>query len=243
VRGSVSSSPSANGALAPVCFGASRNGRVSNFTRPNTGGEIFTKRRNRMKEKSKFSSRLIATVGLVGSLCIVSAIYAQYATPSMESENPFLRKKTSPSPSPGTNTTAAKISEKDKNFLLYAASSNSWEVKTGTSVESKLQNSSAKSVAARLVSDHTRMNSELVELGKKKGLGISVESKGQQIPGPNYDKNYLTLVGQDQQESINRYQKEAQSADDKDVKAFAAKSLPILRQHASSIKEAEGKVK
>jgi len=39
----------------------------------------------------------------------------------------------------------------------------------------------------------------------------------------------------------NRFQKEAQSGDDPDIKSFAAKSLPILRQHASLIKEAQGR--
>lgn len=175
---------------------------------------------------------------------MTTMVCAQMATPSMESDNPFLRKKTSPTPSSGaSNTTAVKISGKDKSFLLNAASSGSWEMKTSTSVESKLQNASVKNVATRLASDHARINNELVELGKKKGLAISVESKGQQIPGPNYDKNYLTLAEQDHQESIGRFQKEAQSGDDPDIKSFAAKSLSILRQHASLIKEAQGKVK
>ena|ERR1700719_16890 len=197
-----------------------------------------------MKRKPKFSCRFISAAAAVGSFCIASVVCAQMGTPSMEPDNPFLRKKTSPTPSPGTTKGgAAKISEKDKSFLLNVASTNTWEVKTGSSVESKLQNASVKNVATRLVSDHTRMNNELVQLGKKKGLDISVESKGQQIPGPNYDKNYLTLIEQDHHESINRFQKEAQSGDDPDIKAFATKSLPILHQHASLIKEAQGKVK
>lgn len=196
-----------------------------------------------MKEKSEFSCKFISAVAAVGSLCLISTVCAQMATPSMESDNPFLRKKASPTPSGASKTTAAKISEKDRSFLLNAASSDTWEVKTSTSVESKLQNSSVKNLATRIASDHTRLNTELVQLGKKKGLDISVESKGQQIPGPNYDKNYLTLVAQDHQESISRFQKEAQSGDDPDIKAFAAKSVSMLRQHANSIKEAEGKVK
>lgn len=197
-----------------------------------------------MKPKSKFSSIFIPTVIFVGSICLAGMVCAQMSTPSMESDSPFLRKKTSPTPSPGAaNATQSKISAKDKSFLLNAISSGTWEVKTGGSAEGKLQNSSTKSVASRLVSDHTRMNNELVQLGKKKGLDISVESKGQQIPGPNYDKNYLTLVEQDHQESISHFQKEAQSGDDPDIKAFAAKSLSMLRQHSSLIKQAQSKVK
>jgi putative membrane protein len=195
-----------------------------------------------MKPKSKFNSTFIPTIIFVGNMCVTTMVCAQLGADSMESDNPYFRKKTSPTPAPGAGkTTAAKISEKDKSFLMKAASSAAWEVKTGASVESKLQNSSVKNVAARLISDHTRMNNELVQLGKKKGLAISVESKGQQIPGPNYDKNYLTLLQQDHQETIALFQKEAQSGDDPEIKAWAKKMLPTLQQHAAAVKQAASK--
>ena len=127
--------------------------------------------------------------------------------------------------------------------MLNAASSASWEVNTSSLVQGKLQNPSVKSIATRVIADQSRINNELTELGKKKGLAISVQSKRQQVPGPNYDKNYLTLLEQVNQESIGRLQKEAQSGDDPDIKSFAAKILPSLRQHASLIKEATSKLK
>jgi putative membrane protein len=191
-----------------------------------------------MKRKSKFGSGFTAAVTIVGSLCIVAVAWAQTGTPPMESDNPFLRKK---APSTSSPDASKKISEKDKGFLLKVASSCIWEVKTSTSVESKLQSSSVKNVATRIISDHTRMNNELVQLGKKKNLDISVASNGQQIPGPNFDKNYLTLLQQDHQETIALFQKETQSGDDPEIRAWAKKTLPTLQQDAAAVKQAASK--
>ena len=59
---------------------------------------------------------------------MTTMVCAQMATPSMESDNPFLRKKTSPTPSGANNTTAAKkLVGKDKELSLNAASSSAWE--------------------------------------------------------------------------------------------------------------------
>jgi len=188
----------------------------------------------------------------IGATALLMAIYSAegqvggnpYDT---DTGNPFLRKKTSPTPSPGATaaakTKAATLSEKDKDFLVKAVSDGGWEVKTSAMVEKKLQNPAVKDLAAKLAADHSKMNSELVALAKKKGLDIAPDSvKGQSIPGPNYDKNYLTLVEQDHQELLGVFQKEASSGQDPDINASAAKMLPSLRQHSASVKSTQAKL-
>jgi putative membrane protein len=47
----------------------------------------------------------------------------------------------------------------------------------------------------------------------------------------------------DHREDIAEFQKEANSGDDSDVKAFAAKTLPTLQEHLKLAQETDAKVK
>jgi putative membrane protein len=162
-----------------------------------------------------------------------------------EPDNPFFRKSSaSPSASAAANAGAKALTAKDKKFLGGAASSGSWEVATGKLAEQKAQNSATKELAARMIADHSKTNKELVDLGNKKGLGISTEGgKAQQIPGEGFDKRYLDLVVQDHQEESSVFEKEAKSGDDADIKKWAAKTLPTIKQHLALTKDALSKAK
>jgi putative membrane protein len=162
-----------------------------------------------------------------------------------EPDNPFFRKS---SPSPTASAAAAKaakpLSAKDKKFLVDAASSGGWEIATGRVAEQKAQSSATKEIAARMIADHSKTNKELVDLGNKKGLGISTDAvKAQHIAAEDFDKKYLNLVVQDHQEESSAFEKEAKSGDDADIKKWAAKTLPTIKQHLAVAKDALSKVK
>ena len=95
-----------------------------------------------------------------------------------------------------------------------------------------------------MVADHSKATNEVVDLAKKKGVGISTDGiKAQQIGAANFDKQYLDLLEQDHQQEVNLFEKEAKSGDDADIKNWAAKTLPMLRQHLAMSKDASSKVK
>jgi len=196
-----------------------------------------------MKSKFLFISRIAVAAVTASSLCAIAAICAQEAYPP---DNPHFRKSATATPSPSAaKAKATNLSAKDKNFLVSAASSGGWEVETGKLAERKAQGEATKNLAARMVADHSKAIKEMVDLAKKKGLAISTENiKAQQLSGgPNFDKQYLTLMEQDHQQSIKAFEKEAASGDDPEIKAWAAKTLPTLKQHLSSVADALSKVK
>ena len=160
-------------------------------------------------------------------------------------DNPFFRKASqSPAASAAAVAGTKPLTTKDKNFLSGAAGSGSWEIATGRLAEQKAQDSATKEIAARMVADHAKTNKELVDLGKKKGLGISTEGgKAQQIVGSDFDKRYLNLVVQDHQEETSLFAKEAKSGEDADIKSWAAKTLPTIKQHLVLAKDALSKAK
>jgi putative membrane protein len=216
-----------------------------------------------MKSKIRFISRVAVTAAtffVVARLFVGAALFGQgysnqpkppsaatSVTPSQQEafppDNPFFRKKASSTPSPSATKAKIKpLSSKDTKFLSNAAASDGWEMKTGQLAENKAQNPATKQLAARMVSDHSKSNAELTGLAGKKGLSISIGgAKAQQINGPNFDKSYLNLLQQDHEEAIASFTKEAQSGDDPDIKAWAKKMLPTLKEHLSMAKQAAAK--
>jgi putative membrane protein len=126
---------------------------------------------------------------------------------------------------------------------MDAVSTGTWEVATGRSAEQKAQNSATKQLAGRMIADYSKTNQELVDLGKRKGLSISPEGKPQQISADGFDKRYLNLVVQDQQEAVTSFDKEAKSGDDAEIRKWAAKTLPLVRQRLATAKDAFNKAK
>jgi putative membrane protein len=212
-----------------------------------------------MKSKLIFVPQFaVAVVALfaTGTLC------AQYGAPkppsggtgaspppaqqeAYQSDNPFFRKKSAtPSATAAAKANVKAISAKDKKFLSDAAASGGWEIATGREAEQKAQSGAAKEIAARIVADYSKTNKELVDLGNKKGLGISTDAvKAQHIAGEDFDKRYLNLVVKDHEEESSVFAKEAKSGDDADLRNWAAKTLPTIKQHLALAKDVLNKAK
>src|SRR5207248_7791383 len=93
--------------------------------------------------------------------------------------------------------------------------------------EKKAKNAETKKIAARMIADHTKMNQELVDLAKKKGLAVTPPNTGQAIT--DWDKEYLGQVQRNHAKAISAFQSEAQSGNDAEIKAWAKKMLPTLQ--------------
>src|SRR3954470_8288779 len=76
-------------------------------------------------------------------------------------------------------------------------------------------------------------------LAKKKGVSLGTDKiKPRSMGKANFDKQYIYTTSHDYQEDIRLFQQEAQSGDDKDLKAYAAKTLPMLKAHLAMLKGA-----
>jgi putative membrane protein len=161
------------------------------------------------------------------AVCVLSpAVYGQVQDRST-SDSPFLRAKDKPTPSP-TATVAPKIklSDKDKNFLVTAASISGTDLENAKMAQNKAKNAETKKIAARMIASHTKLNQELVDLAKKKGVAVTPPNQGQAIT--DWDKEYLGQVQRNHAKAISAFEKEAQSGNDPEIKAWAKKMLPTL---------------
>ncbi len=187
-----------------------------------------------MKNYLMFSSRAAIAAIAAAGLCLVSAAQATDETKS-DSD---------------TNKTSSTLSAKDKMFVKHAAKGGMKEVQMGEMGEKQAKSDDVKKIAERIESDHKVANEELKDLAEKKGVTLPTEAKMskkmEKISGDNFDKEYLMAMKADHEKDIAAFEKEANasgSAEDADVKAWAEKTLPTLKEHLSMINDALAKMK
>src|SRR5438067_5924279 len=175
-----------------------------------------------------------------GTLCTIGTVRAQ--TDTSIGSNPHLRSQSAPGQSPGTEV--VKMSQKDVNFIQKAAGGGQQEVENGKMAEKQGKSVDVKRIGGRMVADHTKANKELTELANRKGVKFDTRGvRAQNIGAADFDRQYLKLLEVDHKNDIAEFQKEAKSGDDRDVKAWAAKTLPTLQGHLAMVEDAMRKVK
>ncbi len=181
---------------------------------------------------------IIAT--MAASLTVIGTVRAQQDTAI--GTNPHLRAKSAPTPPSGTVT--VKLSQKDVSFIQKAAGGGQQEVENGKMAEKQGKSADVKRIGARMVADHTKANKELTELANRKGVTFNTRGvRAQNIGAADFDRQYLKLLEMDHKNDIAEFQKEAKSGDDRDVKAWAVKTLPTLQEHLAMVEDAMRKVK
>ena len=194
-----------------------------------------------MKPEFISISRFAIIATMAGSLLVIGTVRAQEDTSI--GTNPHLRAQSAPTTSPGT-TTVVKMSQKDVSFIQKAGGGGQQEVENGKLAEKQGKSADVKRIGARMVADHTKANKELTELANRKGVKFDTRGvRAQNIGAADFDRQYLKLLELDHKNDIAEFQKEAKSGDDRDVKAWAAKTLPTLQEHLAMVQNAERKVK
>src|SRR5437867_7817273 len=195
-----------------------------------------------MKRKLISVSAIAAVAMTVITICVIGSVHAQ--TDTGIGSNPHIRSQSAPTTSPGTTTTIVKMSQKDVNFIQKAAGGGQQEVENGKMAEKQGKSADVKRIGARMVADHTKANKELTDLANRKGVKFDTRGvRAQNIGSTDFDRQYLKLLETDHKNDVAEFQKEAKSGDDRDVKAWAAKTLPMIQGHLAMVENAERTVK
>jgi putative membrane protein len=158
-------------------------------------------------------------------------------------------------PAGGEQKATAKGSP-DSSFINEAAEGGMKEVELGKLAQSRATDSNVKAFAQRMATDHGKANKELMSLAKAKGITLpsshpakstetgaagtagSKDMSGELagLKGAEFDRAYMTNMVEDHEKDVKAFEQEAQSGQDPEVKAWAAKQLPTLREHLSQAK-------
>ena len=158
------------------------------------------------------------------------------------------RPSTRPQPVRGDKPPSA-----DAPFVGAAAMEWMAEIEHGRLAADRASSPEVKRFAQRMVDDHARAAAGLKELASRKEIALETELDDQhqamqdqlaQLKGASFDQAYMSHMVKAHLQAVATFQQQAKSGQDSDVKAWAAKTLPMLQEHlklASSINAAVAK--
>jgi putative membrane protein len=149
--------------------------------------------------------------------------------------------------------TSAQATASAKEFVEKAGTSGLAEVEMGELGVQKAKNSEVKAFAKRIVADHTKANQELLTASKGKGVQVpssrsamhkaTVEKFQQQDAGKNFDRDYMEQMVEDHKADIELFETAADDGKlDADLRSYAKKTLPTLRDHLKQAQAIESKL-
>jgi putative membrane protein len=131
----------------------------------------------------------------------------------------------------------------DANFAVQAAEGGMAEEQLGKIALTNAQNQQVKDFGQKMVNDHAKANQELMAIAKEKGIvlptAVSRERSEHMADlnsksGAEFDKDYMDMMVNDHKSTVQLFETAAEHATDAEIKAFAVKTLPSLKQHLKS---------
>ena len=139
-----------------------------------------------------------------------------------------------------TGGTSSAMEPADKEFVENAGAAGLAEVQMGNYALQKASSADVKAFAQRMVADHSKGNEELQELATAKGVALSAELHGDHetamkklkvFGDARFDNAYMRQMVEDHQKAVAMFENAASTAHDSDLKSWAAKTLPTLKEH------------
>jgi len=184
---------------------------------------------------------MFATIAAAG-LCL-GAVAQTAEEPAEGDTSPSAIKSKKEMTSEKTETKGS-LSTIDTKFVKKTAKGGMREIKMAEMAKEQAKSADVKKVAEKIESDHKDANQELMALAEKKGVALSKnEPKIEKMTGTDFDKEYLAMMVNDHEKNIAAFEKEAKDGEDADVKAWAEKTLPTLKEHLKMVQDAQSKMK
>jgi putative membrane protein len=167
---------------------------------------------------------------------------------------------------------SSQFSNADEKWVRESAQSGQMEVHMGKIGLQKSQNSQVKQFSQRLIDDHSKANAELKQIASSKGLMLPEApdqisrttedtdrtrvrekedalgehrahlKKLQSYSATEFDREFAKMAVKHHEKDVKEFEKASEKADDPALRAFAAKTLPTLREHLQHAKTLESQV-
>lgn len=142
---------------------------------------------------------------------------------------------------PGTAMTEqGKLDRHDHAFLKKAAEINLTEIQIGKIAEQRSSDPNIKKLAGTIIKDHQEANKNLERLAASKGVTLPNEpsiwerrsiSSFEKEQGDKFNKEFLSLNIKGHEKAVALFEKESARTQDPDIKAWAQKMVPSLKEH------------
>lgn len=140
-----------------------------------------------------------------------------------------------------------KATSADTEFAQKAAMSGKHEVDGAKFAAGKASNAGIKAFANKLAKDHTAANNELMSIMKRKQISAAMADKPAPEPwrdqtGAAFDRAFLEHAITEHEKGIALFEAEAKDGSDAELKAWAGKKLPTLREHLKAAQDLKAKL-
>jgi len=148
--------------------------------------------------------------------------------------------------------TSAMAALPDSVFAKKAAIGGMAEVALGKMAEAKSSDAKIKEFGQMMVKDHGKANDELAGIAKTEKLVMPAtldtehQAKGdslRKLSGKDFDKAYIDAMVDGHKKTLALMQGEAANGKDASLKAFAAKTAPIVQMHLDAINKLHDSMK
>lgn len=146
---------------------------------------------------------------------------------------------------------AEKISDDDKEFMTKAAQGSMREVALGRQIAARSTNPDVKALGDRAAADHARVHEELKQIAARKGLRLPIQLKEDhqeelremtELSGAKLDAEYTEEMVEEHEEDVKTFREAAREVNDPELRAWAAKTLPMLERHLEHARQIKAKV-
>jgi putative membrane protein len=176
--------------------------------------------------------KLPIIVASVSALILAGCAHKERESTAMGAPGPVTTSEQS-------GTGQSYLGEPDQTFLKEASQAGMAEVQMGRLAAQKGHSHAVRQLGQKLVQDHSKANQELKLLASQKSVTLPTDTPTEAesmlahlraLEGAEFDKELKKHAIEGHQKAIQQFQTAAQSADS-DVKAFAEKTLPVLKEH------------
>lgn len=154
---------------------------------------------------------------------------------------------------PAAAATAATASAMtgDAAMMTHAAQDGLAEIRLGQLAQQRAGSDAVRQLGQRIVADHTQANAELRQLAQQRGVALpqtldpqhqAAEQRLAALSGAPFDVAFLEQMIADHARGIAMFERIASTADDPALRSWAAKQLPVLRQHQASTQNLHAQV-
>lgn len=144
-----------------------------------------------------------------------------------------------------TATTSRRSGVSDQLFATAAAAAGVAEMNLSQLGLKQATDPELKTFSQRMVDEHAKVNQELKTLTSQKGITMPTALDARSafcsqslagLTGEEFDRCYAKAQLVAHMEAVAMYQSEAERGMDNEIKAFAARTLPHLKDHLKAIK-------
>jgi len=173
-------------------------------------------------------------------------------TPKDAKENADSLNKTKDTTKNTAATGGIAVTADDAKFATDAANGGMAEVALGKLAQTKAANAQVKSFADMMVTDHSKVNDELTAIAKTKNITLPAAPDADhqkklddlsKLSGKDFDKAYVDAMVDGHKKTLDLMQNAAKNCADADLKAFAAKTAPIVQTHLDAINKIHDSMK